>query len=81
MIAALSFLLDYEKIQDDDDSDASSSEDDDLTQQPQVVLSREEVYKVCPAFLFDNELLVGLPVKFKMFQRKPVELLVKIELV
>ncbi|XP_010681730.2 uncharacterized protein LOC104896658 [Beta vulgaris subsp. vulgaris] len=45
MIAALSFLLDYEKIQDDDDSDASSSEDDDLTQQPQVVLSREEVYK------------------------------------
>lgn len=45
MIAALSFLLDYEKIEDDDDSDASSSEDE-MTPQTQVVLSRESVYKV-----------------------------------
>ncbi|KAL2904781.1 Protein SDA1-like protein [Bienertia sinuspersici] len=45
MIAALCFLLDYDKIQDDDDSDASSSEDEGCTQQPQVVLSREDVYK------------------------------------
>lgn len=47
MIAALSFLLDYEKIEDDDDdSDASSSEDDLNTQKPQVVISKEAVYKV-----------------------------------
>nr|KYP75742.1 Protein SDA1 isogeny [Cajanus cajan] len=44
MIAALSFLLDYEKIQDDDDSDDSGS-DDERTESPQVVLSRETVYK------------------------------------
>ncbi|KAI8024385.1 hypothetical protein LOK49_LG03G00201 [Camellia lanceoleosa] len=46
MIAALSFLLDYENIEDDDDSDSdgSSSEDDSTTQQPQVV-SREAMYK------------------------------------
>ncbi|XP_059447914.1 uncharacterized protein LOC132179250 [Corylus avellana] len=45
MIAALSFLLDYEKIVDDDDSDASSSEDDSTPQKPQAVLSKEAVYK------------------------------------
>ncbi|XP_074309506.1 uncharacterized protein LOC141643990 [Silene latifolia] len=45
MIAALSFLLDFEKIQDDDDSDASSSDDEDSVQQPHVALSREDVYK------------------------------------
>lgn len=46
MIASLSFLLDYEKIEDDDDdSDALSSEDE-LTQNPQVVLNKEAVYKV-----------------------------------
>ena len=50
MKAALSFLLDYEKIQDDDDSDASSSEDDGCAQKPHVVLSREDVYKVSSAF-------------------------------
>ncbi|KAL7261215.1 hypothetical protein ACSBR1_006790 [Camellia fascicularis] len=46
MIAALSFLLDYENIEDDDDSDSdgSSSEDDSATQPPQVV-SREAMYK------------------------------------
>ncbi|KAH9626837.1 hypothetical protein KSS87_002482 [Heliosperma pusillum] len=45
MIAALSFLLDFEKIQDDDDSDASSSDEEDSVQQPHVALSREDVYK------------------------------------
>ncbi|KAF2307090.1 hypothetical protein GH714_024769 [Hevea brasiliensis] len=47
MIAALSFLLNYEKIEDDDsdDSDASSSEDDSNPQMSQVVLSKEAIYK------------------------------------
>ncbi|KAL6969349.1 hypothetical protein U1Q18_029065 [Sarracenia purpurea var. burkii] len=47
MIAALSFLLDYENVkeEDADDSDGSSSEDDMATQQPQVLLSRESIYK------------------------------------
>lgn len=48
MIAALSFLLDYEKIEDDDsdDSDASSSEDDSNPQISQVALGKEAIYKV-----------------------------------
>lgn len=46
MIAALSFLLNYENIEDDDDSDASSSEDEAATQTSQVLLSREAIYKV-----------------------------------
>lgn len=45
MIATLSFLLNYEKIQDDDDSDDSGS-DDETNESPQVVLSRETLYKV-----------------------------------
>lgn len=45
MIAALLFLLDYEKIEDDDDSDASSSEDDATPQVPQAVLNKEAIYK------------------------------------
>lgn len=45
MIATLSFLLDYEKIEDDDDSDDSGSEDEQATQQSQIVLSKEAVYK------------------------------------
>ncbi|KAJ1392857.1 hypothetical protein SESBI_35442 [Sesbania bispinosa] len=44
MIAALSFLLDYEKLLDNEDSDDSSS-DDELTESPQVILSKETVYK------------------------------------
>ncbi|KAK7306183.1 hypothetical protein VNO77_44109 [Canavalia gladiata] len=44
MIAALSFLLDYEKIENDGDSDDSSS-DDELTESPQVILRKETVYK------------------------------------
>jgi protein SDA1 len=46
MIAALSFLLDYEKIEDGDDSDASSSEDDSTPQKHQAVITKEAVYKV-----------------------------------
>ncbi|KAI4347700.1 hypothetical protein L6164_008486 [Bauhinia variegata] len=44
MIAALSFLLNYEKIENDEDSDDSSSEDE-LTQSPQVAISKEAIYK------------------------------------
>ncbi|KAL1535749.1 protein SDA1 [Salvia divinorum] len=44
MISALSFLLDFEKIE-DDDSDDSDSEDDQATPQPQVVLNKEAMYK------------------------------------
>lgn len=45
MIAALSFLLDYEKIE-DDDSDDSDSEHELAAQQPQVVVNKEAMYKV-----------------------------------
>ncbi|XP_030516767.1 protein SDA1 homolog [Rhodamnia argentea] len=45
MIAALSFLLDYEKIEDDSDSDASSSDDELSRQSPHVILSKGAVYK------------------------------------
>ncbi|XP_020700433.2 LOW QUALITY PROTEIN: protein SDA1 homolog [Dendrobium catenatum] len=46
MVAALSFLLGFEHIEDDaDDSDISSGDDDEISQNPQVVLSREDVYK------------------------------------
>lgn len=46
MIAALSFLLDYENIEDDEnDSDGSSSDDDQPNQQPQVLINREAMYK------------------------------------
>ncbi|KAL5552725.1 hypothetical protein UlMin_040126 [Ulmus minor] len=44
LIASLSVLLDYEKIE-DDDSDASSSEDEMTPQKTQIILSRENVYK------------------------------------
>ncbi|KAK7262629.1 hypothetical protein RJT34_30206 [Clitoria ternatea] len=39
MIAALSFLLDYEKIENDDDSDDSDS-DDELTESPRRLFTR-----------------------------------------
>ncbi|KAL8502282.1 hypothetical protein ACS0TY_021422 [Phlomoides rotata] len=45
MIAGLSFLLGFEKIE-DDDTDDSGSEDDDATQQPHVVVNKEALYKV-----------------------------------
>ncbi|GFQ02718.1 protein sda1 homolog [Phtheirospermum japonicum] len=45
LIAALSFLLDYEKIEGDDDSDDSGNEDEEATQQPHVVLNKEAIYK------------------------------------
>jgi protein SDA1 len=50
MIAAISFLLGYESAEHEDDSDASSSEDEDI-QNPHVILSREDVYKVTERFI------------------------------
>ncbi|KAL7093826.1 hypothetical protein ACP275_11G063500 [Erythranthe tilingii] len=44
MIAALSFLLDFEKTEYGDDSD-DSGEDEPTTPQPQVILNKEAVYK------------------------------------
>ncbi|KAK4276237.1 hypothetical protein QN277_019206 [Acacia crassicarpa] len=44
MIAALSFLLDYEKIENDEDIDDSSSEDE-SSAKPQVLLNKESIYK------------------------------------
>lgn len=48
MIASLSVLLDYEKIEDEDDSDASSDEDEKTPQGPQLILNKQSVYKVLP---------------------------------
>ncbi|XP_055814472.1 uncharacterized protein LOC129884145 [Solanum dulcamara] len=45
MIASLSFLLDYEKIEDDSDSDLADSEDEHTANQPQVLLNKEAIYK------------------------------------
>lgn len=50
MIAAISFLLGYENAEHEDDSDASSSEDEE-DQNPHVILSREDVYKVTDRFI------------------------------
>ncbi|CAO2043842.1 unnamed protein product [Urochloa humidicola] len=44
MIAAISFLLGYENVEQEDDSDASSS-DDEADQNPQILLSKQDVYK------------------------------------
>jgi protein SDA1 len=44
MIAAISFLLGYENAEQEDDSDASSSEDE-ADQNPQILLSKQDVYK------------------------------------
>ncbi|MED6217510.1 hypothetical protein PIB30_018320 [Stylosanthes scabra] len=44
MKAALLVLLDYEKIENDDDSDDSDSEDE-TKESPQVILSKETIYK------------------------------------
>ncbi|KAL7590750.1 hypothetical protein Lser_V15G41109 [Lactuca serriola] len=44
MIAALSFLLDYEKIEQDNDSDESSDEEEAI-HQSHVVVSKEAIYK------------------------------------
>ncbi|CAA2954768.1 Hypothetical predicted protein [Olea europaea subsp. europaea] len=46
MIATLSFLLDFEKIENDDDTDDSGSEDDLETLQTQIVVNKESIYKV-----------------------------------
>ena len=45
MITAISFLLGYENAPQEDDSDASSSEDE-ADQNPQILLSKQDVYKV-----------------------------------
>ncbi|XP_058115565.1 uncharacterized protein LOC131258331 [Magnolia sinica] len=45
MVAAISFLLGYERMEEAEDSEGSSSEDETTMQKPQVVLSRETVYK------------------------------------
>jgi len=47
MVAALSFLLGYENIEEEDESGASSSEDESI-EKPIVLLSKEDVYKVSP---------------------------------
>lgn len=44
MTAAISFLLGYENVEQADDSDASSSEDE-ASQNPNIILSKEDVYK------------------------------------
>ncbi|KAJ0523807.1 putative DNA helicase [Helianthus annuus] len=44
MIVALSFLLDYEKLEQENDSDESSDEEE-PTRQPYVVVSKEAIYK------------------------------------
>ncbi|KAG0527614.1 hypothetical protein BDA96_06G248200 [Sorghum bicolor] len=44
MIAAISFLLGYENAPQEDDSEASSSEDE-ADQNPQILLSKQDVYK------------------------------------
>lgn len=46
MVSSLSFLLDYEKIEDDSDSDMADSEDEQTANQPQVLLNKEAIYKV-----------------------------------
>ncbi|XP_075520732.1 uncharacterized protein LOC142554013 isoform X1 [Primulina tabacum] len=45
MTAALSFLLDFEKILDGDDSNDSGGEDDATAQLPQIALTKEAFYK------------------------------------
>ena len=50
MTAAISFLLGYENVEQEDDSDASSSEDE-ASKNPNIILSKEDVYKVIRIFL------------------------------
>lgn len=45
MRAALLLLLDYEKIENDSNSDESDIEDE-TKESPQVILSKETIYKV-----------------------------------
>ncbi|XP_078175847.1 ARM repeat superfamily protein [Carex rostrata] len=44
MVAALSFLLGYENVEEEDTSDGSSSDDEEI-EKPVVLLSKEDVYK------------------------------------
>ncbi|KAG0450481.1 hypothetical protein HPP92_026710 [Vanilla planifolia] len=85
MVSALSFLLGYEHVDDDDDdSEASSDEDDEYIQNPQIVLSREVVYKalepllrqIVNQFVRDHSrpeaIAVGLNVVCEMCLRMPL---------
>lgn len=53
MIAAISFLLDYEKIQGDEDSDDSGSDEDMAPETSQVAINKEAIYKVSFSTLLD----------------------------
>ncbi|KAG0450351.1 hypothetical protein HPP92_026933 [Vanilla planifolia] len=88
MVSALSFLLGYECVDDDDDdSEASSDEDDEYIQNPQIVLSREVVYKalepllrqIVNQFVRDHSrpeaIAVGLNVVCEMCLRMPLMVL------
>ena len=71
MIAALSFLLDYEKIEDDDDSDASSGEDDPNPQAPHVVINKQAIYNVGCTFYIEISFQLYRLLQF--FIRRKVE--------
>ena len=43
MTGAISLLIGYENVEQEDDSDASS--DDEAIQNPNIILSKEDVYK------------------------------------
>ncbi|XP_038994068.1 protein SDA1 homolog [Hibiscus syriacus] len=45
MIAVLSFLLDYEKIENDDEDTDDLSSEDEMAKNPQVVINKETAYK------------------------------------
>lgn len=62
MVAALSFLLGYENVEEEDTSDASSSDDEEI-EKPVVLLSKEDVYKVLSLSLS----LVGIETKLFAF--------------
>ncbi|KAM0862146.1 hypothetical protein ACQ4PT_045427 [Festuca glaucescens] len=53
MTAAISFLLGYENVEQEDDSDASSSEDE-ASINPNIILSKEDVYKGFAEKLFSR---------------------------
>ena len=44
MTGAISLLIGYENVEQEDDSDASS--EDEASQNPNIILSKEDVYKV-----------------------------------
>ena len=56
MTAAISLLIGYENVEQEDDSDASS--EDEASQNPNIILSKEDVYKVIWMFLHIGALLI-----------------------